>query len=874
LTKHGEFCNFEIAGPGLRRFDIMNILKWIAICKAWILKNRAIFHSTLFTEKMLWGCVAAAVVCVCSDKIHAVWIGWFGDWLDRSYNLVVDRTILLWILTFSAVWLGWRGLVRIWQARSLSPLLIPISITAFWYIDKWPGIYIQTVGGISFKSLLLAWILFACTVGIAKGICKLWKKGKSSSAQDTGQHIGLVAGHPEYFEDGRKKFAYALASLVNNTNLKERGATIGITGEWGAGKTLVLKEIKSILEKRMEVIEFFPWQSSSPENLIEDFFQTLASHLHSHSRTLGRNLENYADKLIELDIDKHINFLAKIGRWISGGYMSINDARGKIEQKLSSLPKSIAVIIDDLDRLDKDELFETLRLVRNTAHFRNIAYIIAYDPAYTAKMLERKGIENAEEYLHKIFMLSMTLPSYEHFTYVGVIRQLIGQHFGKDSEDFSSLESMITLQAKDRTEFFLNGYIRNYRQAVQFGHSLCTNYLIMKEMNPGLANDFDLHDWYYLQVLRFFFPEAYDTLQRHPEAFFHRIYTQPYGLYKFDLETFNKSEIKLPTKAIDIIAILFSKTPSQATPTGIAHMRNFYNYFANRILSTEISESEFMDMINGARPKALMMTEWLHRKPNVMGSVDTRFASHNIGKLTDMQVRIYVGALLWWYTLVESRRCITSVREITHHFASVKQLDIAAETYNETIKSIIGNPGVRADIIAKLIVAQAPYPDDPTLPAEEQDTFVNLIEPEQAEVLFELLIDREFEYGRIKSTDDISDPDSTLYRLMSTAYLSTQISTQDYTIFRNYALNPTRRVFEKRILTNPNLRGKNLERLKNTFGCPTTGEPETDADNEEKSDWLIHSFFESNDNMKDIIFKWFKGSKEDKKLTIETLHLG
>lgn len=863
------------------RFTMSSILpnNFLTKCKGWISAKWDTLHENFLTDRMIWCCVMAIVVCVCSDKIFSLWIGWFGVWLDKFYEIVVDRKILLMIAIVSTLWLGIKNLVILCRLQSVSPVLIPLGFATFWLIVKWPGVYLPIVDGFTFRQLLAGLLIAAPILRICKYICKYiyvwWKNRKESSESSTDNPIGLVSGHPEYYEDGRMKFATALATLIGNTDLKKRGMTIGITGEWGAGKTLVLREVKSILKKRMEVIEFYPWQSSSPANLIEDFFLTLASHLHSHRRSLGRKLENYADKLIELDIDKKINFFAKIGRWISGGYLSINDARGKIEKELDTLPKSIAVIIDDLDRLDKDELFEVLRLVRNTAHFRNIAYIIAYDPDYTAKMIGRKGIENAEEYLHKIFMLSINLPSYEHFTYVEVITKIVEQHFGKESDDCSTLKPMVTLQSKGYTEYFLTRFIRNYRQAVQFGHFLCANFLMLKNMSPGFSKDFDLDDWYYLQMLRFFFPDAYDVLQQKPESFFYPQYIKTDSLYKFDKETFAKSGIQLPAKAISIISTLFSNTPYHAKPTGIAYTRNFYNYFAFRVLSTEVSESDFMEMLNGIRSRETTIREWLHRRPKVWGSVDSHFISHDIGKLTNEQIKIFIESMLWWYVIAGSEMCMTAIRDITHHTASSEQLDIAAEAYLTTLQSMIADSNVNAVTISKLIVLQAPYPEDPTSSDDDApEYFWNLLAADMAEELLEKLINREFENGEIESTDDISDRGSTLFKMMRASRKSISLSANDYRVYKNYALRPVDRIFNRYFSSHPGfMKGHNLERIKEVFGYTPTGDQEVDMDNAEGSDVLIRSIFENYENIRNIIFKWFKGTKEEKNKLIKDLHI-
>ena len=44
-----------------------------------------------------------------------------------------------------------------------------------------------------------------------------------------------------------------------------------------------------------------------------------------------------------------------------------------------------------------------LRLIRNTADFPGIVYIVAYDKGYVAAPLTNRGIRKADIYLEKIF---------------------------------------------------------------------------------------------------------------------------------------------------------------------------------------------------------------------------------------------------------------------------------------------------------------------------------------------------------------------------------------------------------------------------------------------------------------------------------------
>ena len=64
--------------------------------------------------------------------------------------------------------------------------------------------------------------------------------------------------------------------------------------------------------------------------------------------------------------------------------------------------QKIVIIIDDIDRLEGKEIFEVLRIIRNTAKFNNIIYIVAYDKDHVVGQLclPEFGIE--KDYLEKM----------------------------------------------------------------------------------------------------------------------------------------------------------------------------------------------------------------------------------------------------------------------------------------------------------------------------------------------------------------------------------------------------------------------------------------------------------------------------------------
>ena len=68
----------------------------------------------------------------------------------------------------------------------------------------------------------------------------------------------------------------------------------------------------------------------------------------------------------------------------------ISDEYEQIKSIISKkVDKPILIFIDDVDRLEKEELSALLKLIRNTADFPKLFYIIAADDTYLKDMGKR-----------------------------------------------------------------------------------------------------------------------------------------------------------------------------------------------------------------------------------------------------------------------------------------------------------------------------------------------------------------------------------------------------------------------------------------------------------------------------------------------------
>ena len=316
--------------------------------------------------------------------------------------------------------------------------------------------------------------------------------------------------NPEEDAIGRISDAQNFAQHVLALNTKE-GVVVGVLGPWGSGKTSFINLARNEFEEEeVPILDFNPWMFSGAAQLVESFFIELAAQLKIRRglAEIGKDFEAYGE------IFSGLGWLPVVGTWSEGirGAMKIGGKflqrrkegvggrRRKIEKALSALDKPIVVILDDIDRLETSEIRDVFKLVRLTANFPNVIYIVAFDRDRVEKALDDQGVPG-RDYLEKILPVAFDLPVVPSH----VLRQQISSAL---DDALNNIENTGPFDEKIWPDVFMKiilPLMRNMRDVRRYA-------AIVPSTIKSLDGQIELADLLALEAIRIFLPDVFKLL--------------------------------------------------------------------------------------------------------------------------------------------------------------------------------------------------------------------------------------------------------------------------------------------------------------------------------------------------------------------------
>ncbi|WP_369987828.1 KAP family P-loop NTPase fold protein [Pseudomonas xanthosomatis] len=357
----------------------------------------------------------------------------------------------------------------------------------------------------------------------------------------------------------RGDFAHRIAGVLSELSLRE-GRVFAIRGGWGYGKSSLKHLVIEQLEARSDGadwLDFNPWQWGDGDAISRALFGQLANRLGGdHSKeaiaraealrrygailtgasaplknvsgnnqqissfltnssvlvvaaAIGFNLPEVASVaavLAGLSLAASLvgRILSHLGRDRSGE--SLDKIRESLEKRLRGLDRPLIVFVDDIDRLEPDQIRVLLRQVKANANLPNIVFVLLFQPSIVERALDPVADGDGRAFLEKIVQANFDLPAVPLHMVHRLFAEQLGQmaiQYAKESNGFTT----------PRWGNALLGCIQPRLHNMRDAHRLLSSIAVHLPLHAsGDLFEVNLVDFLVLESLRVFEPDLHLAL--------------------------------------------------------------------------------------------------------------------------------------------------------------------------------------------------------------------------------------------------------------------------------------------------------------------------------------------------------------------------
>ncbi|BAY34652.1 KAP P-loop domain-containing protein [Nostoc carneum NIES-2107] len=418
--------------------------------------------------------------------------------------------------------------------------------------------------------------------------------------------------NPEQDRLGYATFAKHLADSICNMNFTG-GFVIAVNGHWGFGKSTILNFLVHYLKAKPEeeqpiIVTFNPWLVTGDEDITKRFVRQLQMSLSQFKavpKGFRKRIADFIKAVSEIPVP-YAQAGKAVVKLFDNQQKDISELKEELEESLEDKHPRIVVTIDDIDRLNTDDIMQLFRLLKAMPNFDDVVYVLAFNKEVVHKIIaDNQGIPG-DIYLEKIIQATFELPIPEKTLLRRLLFEKLNILFADTPKEIFDFNHWSNLYFPG-----IDHFINTTRDIVRLINILTVTYPVTKgEVNPA--------DVVAIESLRVFCPVVYEIIRKNPQFFAGYIDNQSASFPTLDeLKHFHNSwlaqlenEDKEPIQKL--VLELFPKLQSvygdnyydaeQETKWReqmlICSLENFYNYFRLALTTRELPDSEIKAILS------------------------------------------------------------------------------------------------------------------------------------------------------------------------------------------------------------------------------------------------------------------------------------
>jgi hypothetical protein len=200
-----------------------------------------------------------------------------------------------------------------------------------------------------------------------------------------------------------------LSERIANCVAVEGKATYAIYGDFGSGKSsmmnFVTEQLRSRPHPKPVIVRFNAWLPGSQDSLVDHLLSDIATEC--SKRYYLPQLRRSARKVARAVVSGVPHF-SGLAEWLS------DDTQRKLIEHLGEtlerIPARVVVLVDEIDRMRKEELFVLLKMIRGFSSLPRVTFVCALERDHVEKLIRQEFGTVDHSFYHKFFVESFHLP--------------------------------------------------------------------------------------------------------------------------------------------------------------------------------------------------------------------------------------------------------------------------------------------------------------------------------------------------------------------------------------------------------------------------------------------------------------------------------
>ena len=304
---------------------------------------------------------------------------------------------------------------------------------------------------------------------------------------------------------------FGRSSLVEVLTLKiliSKAPVVALRGGFGDGKSSILNLLRLQLQQKAIVVSFSSWLPDSQQTFVRDLFADIASEC--------------SKRFVVPDLRKRLRKFAAVVGGSVPRLKALPDMLPAYTQReeildlgrvLARIPERIVVLLDEIDRMQREELLALLKLIRGAYALPNLSFVCALNQEEVEKLVCGKYDATSHEFFEKFFPTAIDVPKPSTDVLNGLLSSQLAACFL--AAGWFKAEQTRTDFAKGVGDLWDRALIRvctNIRKTTLLANDVHASALLAK----GEVNALDLCA---LAAVRRFFPRVYDLIWQNAKFF-------------------------------------------------------------------------------------------------------------------------------------------------------------------------------------------------------------------------------------------------------------------------------------------------------------------------------------------------------------------